>query len=598
MVKQTNKSTTSRLLSYLGHQRNRLTLVLFIIVVTTAISLVAPIVLGYAIDEIVSEVKNKFSIPSSIDISMFSLWMALLIFIYIVTFLLSYWEKYIMSSVAEKVALTMRNQLSTKLNQLPLKFYDTMSRGEVLSRATNDIERVADSFREGLSQLITTLVTIIGAISLMFYIYPKLALIAVGVVVLTIIITSFIARSTRKRYSTYQSALGDLNSNIEETFTGQLVIKAFNQETEVIQSFEKLNTSLYKASYKSQFATFLVPPVAQIISGLGYAAVALVSGYSVIQGRLTLGMVQAFIQYLYKSSEPIIESAYILNAMQSALASAKRLFEILDYPIHQNQQEDKVLKEVKGAVKFDHVKFGYSENKILLQDVNLDIQAGAKVAIVGPTGAGKTTLVNLLMRFYEIQGGAIRIDGVDTKTMSVSELRKNMGMVLQDTWLFEGTIKDNIAYSNLDASMSRIISAAKAARADHFITTLPEGYNTIINDDGSNISQGQKQLLTIARVIMLGPSILILDEATSSVDTRTEIEIQKAMHYLMKDRTSFIIAHRLSTIRDADLIIVMNQGSIVEQGSHEELLEHKGYYYDLYYSQFEQIAEDEQDSND
>ena len=595
MVNQKKKNTTSRLLSYLGHQRNRLLLVLFIIIITTVISLIAPLVLGYAIDEIVSEVKGKFVHQSNINLSMFVIWMSVLIFIYIVTFLLSYWEKYIMSNVAEKVALMMRNQLSTKLNQLPLKFYDTMPKGEVLSRATNDIERVADSFREGLSQLITTVVTIIGAISLMFYIYPKLALIAVGVVILTIIVTSFIARSTRKRYSTYQTSLGKLNSNIEEIFTGQLVVKAFNQETEVIDKFKNLNTSLYKASYKSQFATFLVPPVAQIISGLGYAAVALVSGYSVIQGRLTLGMVQAFIQYLYKSSEPIIESAYILNAMQSAFASAKRLFEILDYPIHQNEQETRFLKEVKGAVKFDHVKFGYTPEKILLQDVNLDIKAGEKVAIVGPTGAGKTTLVNLLMRFYEIQGGTIFIDGIDTKQMSTLELRKNLGMVLQDTWLFEGSIKENIAYSNLEAPMHRIISAAKAARADHFITTLPDGYNTIINDDGSNISQGQKQLLTIARVIMLDPTILILDEATSSVDTRTEIEIQKAMRNLMKDRTSFIIAHRLSTIRDADLIIVMNQGSIVEQGSHEDLLKQKGYYYDLYYSQFEQISEDEEE---
>lgn len=585
-----NKGTVKRLLRYIGAEKKKLVIVFFLVILVTALNLWAPIELGKIIDFIIGDVFKLSSASQGesigIDTSVFVKSVVLLIAIYLAAFVLNYVGDYIMAAVSEGIALKMRTDLSAKLNRLPLRFYDSTQKGDILSRATNDIEKVAESLREGLVQMLRVLTTVTGAVILMFYIYPILALVSIGVIATTSIVAYFISERSRREFSNYQKSLGLINGNIEEAFTGQLIIKAFNHEKQAIDDFEKINSEVYKTAYKSQIAIYMVPPIARVIGSLGYVAVAVISGYAVIQGRLTIGMVQAFIQYLYKSSEPIIEGAYIVNAMQSAVAASKRLFEVMDELDEVQDTVSESLTSPEGLVEFKNVTFGYDSNKILMNNVNICLNAGDKVAIVGPTGAGKTTLVNLLMRFYEIQGGTISIDGKDIRTLSRHNLRSNFGMVLQDTWLFGGTIRDNIAYSNFDAREEQVVEAARSARADHFIRTLPKGYQTIVNDDDTAISQGQKQLLTIARVLLANPSILILDEATSSVDTRTEQEIQKAMDNLMKGRTSFVIAHRLSTIRNADLILVMNNGNIIEQGTHEQLLSANGFYSDLYNSQF------------
>lgn len=585
-----NTGTVKRLWRYIDSEKKRLGIVLVLVILVTLLSLWAPIELGKVIDFIAVDVADWFSglkgESHEVNMSMFINSLALLFAIYLAAFGLDYAGNYIMSHVSEEVALKMRKDLSAKLNRLPLRFYDSTQKGDILSRATNDIEKVAESLREGLVQMLRVLTTVIGAVILMFSIYPTAAFVSIAVIIATSILAYFISKVSRREFGNYQKSLGEINGNIEEAFTGQLIIKAFNHEKQAIDDFEKINSRVYKTAYKSQIAIYMVSPIARVISSLGYVAVAVISGYAVIQGRLTIGTVQAFIQYLYKSSEPIIEGAYIVNAMQSAIAASKRLFEIMDELDEVVDTASESLTSPKGFVDFKHVTFGYSPDKTLMTDVNIRLNAGDKVAIVGPTGAGKTTLVNLLMRFYEIQGGAISIDGIDIRKLSRHNLRSNFGMVLQDTWLFGGTIRDNIAYSNFDVSDEKVVEAARAARADHFIRTLPKGYQTIVNDDDTAISQGQKQLLTIARVFLANPSILILDEATSSVDTRTELEIQKAMDNLMKGRTSFVIAHRLSTIRNADLILVMNNGNIIEQGTHEQLVSANGFYSSLYNSQF------------
>ena len=585
-----NTGTVTKLLHYIGAQKKKLAIVFFLVILVTILNLWAPIELGKIIDFIANDISKVLSGSQGgnfeFKTSAFGESVAFLVAIYLLAFALNYVGDYIMAAVSEEVALKMRKDLSAKLNRLPLNFYDSRQKGDILSRATNDIEKVAESLREGLVQLLRVFTTVTGAVILMFYIYPILALVSIGVIICTSIVAYFISKRSRTEFSNYQKSVGEINGNIEEAFTGQLIIKAFNHEQQAIDDFEKINATVYKTAYKSQIAIYMVPPVARIIGDIGYATVAVISGYAVIQGRLTIGTVQAFIQYLYKSSEPIIEGAYILNTMQSAIAASKRLFEVLDECDEIHDTPSASLATAKGLVEFKNVKFGYTEDKVLMRNVNICLNAGDKVAIVGPTGAGKTTLVNLLMRFYEIQGGTISVDGIDIRTLSRENLRSNFGMVLQDTWLFEGTIRDNIAYSNLNASEEEIMKAAYSAHADHFIRTLPQGYQTIVNDDNTTLSQGQKQLLTIARVVLANPSILILDEATSSVDTRTEQEIQNAMDNLMKGRTSFVIAHRLSTIRNANLILVMNDGNIIEQGTHEQLLAQKGFYSDLYNSQF------------
>lgn len=583
-------TTLKRLAGYLfDKQRSKMTVVLVSVVLSSLAALAAPMVLAEAIDHIAEGIKEAVTEHTSFQFNLetMGLFIGLLLALYLINFALKYLEQYLMAYISEAVCLHMRKDLSDKMSRMPLRFYDSTEKGEVLSRVTNDIEKIGEVLREGLGQMITAFITIIGSLVMMIYISPVFTVVSLITIGIATGVTTWITKHSRKNFYENQVALGRVNANIEEAFTGQLVIKAFNHEETAIREFDRLNEEMCDATHKSQVAMFIVSPAVRQINSLGYTAIAVLSGLAILQGRLSVGTVQAFIQYLDKAGEPLIECAFIWNMMQQAVASGERFFEIMDMeeePVEDGKYH--TIENLKGNVVFEHVRFGYSDDNILMQDVNIRLKSGDKVAIVGPTGAGKTTLVNLLMRFYDIQDGKITIDGVNIHSMKRADLRKMFGMVLQDAWLFGGTIRENIAYSKFDATEEEILEAADAARIDHFIRTMPEGYDTILEEDGTNLSQGQRQLLTIARVILADPSLLILDEATSSVDTRTELEIQKAMDHLMKGRTSFIIAHRLSTIKDADLILVMNHGTIIEQGTHEELLAKKGFYENLYNSQF------------
>ena len=591
------KGTILRLFAYFKGSRLKLALIIVTTILSAALFIVSPVFLGKALDQLANGIKNSVLNGTRFQVNWDTMGdiFGILLSLYILSFITNYLANYLMATVTETVTLNMRSALMDKLNRLPLRFFDATERGDILSRATNDVEKVADALREGFNRLIASVISIIGAIAMMLYISPTLSIVAFLTIGIATALTVILSGKSRKYFLNYQTSMGELNAAVEETFTGQLVVKAFNQEEATLTNFRKINGELYQHSTSSQIAQFIVSPCIRLINNFGYTIIAALSVINIIQGRMTIGTVQAFIQYADKSSEPVIECSQIISSMQSAFAASIRYFQVMDeldeVPDHVSME---VLPETKGEVSFEHVRFGYSDDHILMKDINIEVNAGDRIAIVGPTGAGKTTLVNLLMRFYEIQGGSIKIDGVDIKSMSRAELRSKFGMVLQDTWLFGGSIKDNIAYSNFDASEEAVIAATKSARADHFIRTLPEGYQTILTEDGSNVSQGQKQLLTIARAILADPAILILDEATSSVDTRTEAEIQKAMNNLMKGRTSFIIAHKLSTIRDADLILVMDHGTIIEQGSHEELLTKQGFYEKLYNSQFADSGSDEE----
>lgn len=583
------KKATLRLLKYLAKQRLKILVIVLTVLIGCILNLAGPLVMGKVIDQLYEGIKlsmstgQKFNPDSSEIVQTILILMA----IYGFTSLFTYFQQYFMAGVAQKLTLGLRKELSQKLNNLPLSYYDSHKKGEILSRATSDLERIADSLQQGLMQFILSTVTIVVGVIIMMVINPILTLITVATIIISMLVTKHISQRVENYYGENQRYLGELNSDVEEAFTGQLVIKAFSGEERAIESFQAVNQKLCDANRKAQFSIFAIEPIIRVIGKMGYVIVAVAGGSFAVKGTMTLGQIQAFIQYVDICSEPMTQLSYIMNMLQSAIASAERFFELLDETEElPDNLECKIIENPKGNVVFDHVRFGYREDAILMKDINLNLKSGSKIAIVGPTGAGKTTLVNLLMRFYEIQGGKITIDGIDIKDMSRASLRTLFGMVLQDTWIFHGSIYDNIAYGRLDASMEEVVSAAKAARADHFIRTFPKGYQTILDEDGSNISQGQKQLLTIARAIIANPPILILDEATSSVDTRTEAEIQKAMKNLMQDRTSFIIAHRLSTIRDADLILVMQNGNITEQGTHQELLERKGLYESLYNSQF------------
>lgn len=591
------KGTVLRLITYFKGLELKMAAVITSSILSAALFIASPIFLGKALDQLAEGIKSSLANGTKFQVNWNTMGniFAILLTLYVLSFITNYLANYMMAAVTETVTLNMRGALMDKLNRLPLRFYDATERGDILSRATNDVEKVADALREGFNRLIGCIISIIGAVIMMLVISPALSVVAFLTIGTATVLTICIASKSRRYFLKYQTSMGELNAAVEETFTGQLVIKAFNQEDASLKKFREINQELYKHSSSSQIAQFIVAPCVRLINNFGYTIVAVLSVIAIIQGRMTIGIVQAFIQYSDKASEPVIELSQIISSMQSAFAASIRYFEIMDeldeVPDHNSTE---VLPETKGDVSFEHVRFGYSDDHILMKDINIDVKTGDRIAIVGPTGAGKTTLVNLLMRFYEIQGGAIKIDGVDIKSMSRAELRSKFGMVLQDTWLFGGSIRDNIAYSNFEAPDEAIIGAAKSARADHFIRTLPEGYQTLLTEDGSNVSQGQKQLLTIARAILADPAILILDEATSSVDTRTEAEIQKAMNNLMKGRTSFIIAHKLSTIRDADLILVMDHGTIIEQGTHEELLKKQGFYEKLYNSQFADADSDGQ----
>jgi ATP-binding cassette subfamily B protein len=511
----------------------------------------------------------------------------ILLGMYVISSLFSLVMGLVMSGVAQKTVRDLRREVDQKLAKLPLKYFDSHPHGDILSRVTNDLDTVANTLQQSLTQIITSVITIIGYIIMMLTISPILTLIMLITLPLYVVSTAVVAKRSQKYFASQQKELGDLSGHVEEMYTGHKIVKAFGREKDSIERFEEINKNLYAAGWKAQFISGMMFPLMNFVSNLGYVGICIVGGLWITKNLLGLGDILAFIQYSRSFTMPIAQTAQIANIIQSTVACAERVFEILDESEEIPESSNpKVIDFPKGEVKFDHVDFRYKEEVPLIEDMNLDVKPGHTIAIVGPTGAGKTTLVNLLMRFYEINAGKISIDNVDIRDMKREELRKMFGMVLQDTWLFNGTIKDNIGYAKQGASMEEIVRAAKAAHADHFIRTLPDGYDTVLNEEATNISQGQKQLLTIARAILADPTILILDEATSSVDTRTEVLIQRAMSNLMEGRTSFVIAHRLSTIRDAELILVMNKGKIIEMGNHKELIAKGGFYADLYNSQF------------
>ncbi len=512
--------------------------------------------------------------------------------IYLASSVFGWGQAYLMAGVTQRTVYRLRQRVDEKLGRLPLAYFDRESRGDILSRVTNDIDNIAQTLQQSLTQLITSLLTVVGVLVMMLSISPLLAFISLLVVPLSLVVTVFIARRSQKQFAAQWQRTGTLNGHIEEMHTGHAIVKAFGRQREAIETFERENEALYQASYKAQFISGTIQPAMNVIANLNYVAICVIGGVRVASGTMSLGDVQAFIQYSRQFTMPIVQTASIMNVLQSAVASAERVFELLDEPEQEPETTTpEVLGRVAGRVTFERVSFRYIPETPLLEDLDLVAEPGHRIAIVGPTGAGKTTLVNLLMRFYEIDGGRITVDGIDIRDLTRDELRSTFGMVLQDSWLFHGTIRENIAYGREGATEEQVREAARAAHVDHFVRTLADGYDTVLDDDATSVSQGEKQLLTIARAFLADPQILILDEATSSVDTRTEVLIQRAMRRLMEGRTSFVIAHRLSTIRDADTILVMNQGRIVETGTHEELLAAGGFYHELYASQFEEALE-------
>ncbi len=583
--------TMRKLISYMGRYKWGILTVMIFAVGSTVFHVIGPKVLGKATTKIFNGLTDKLSGGAGIDFAGIGKILLILLCLYGVSALFSLIQGFVMTSISQKVSYRMRREMSEKINRLPMNYYDTRTHGEVLSRITNDVDTLGQSLNQSITQLITSVTTIIGVFFMMMSISPLMTLIAVLILPISMGLISFIIGRSQKFFVRQQKFLGEVNGQVEETYGGHTVIKVYNRENEVLEEFRETNEKLYQSAWKSQFFSGMMQPIMQFVGNLGYVSVAIVGGFLTIKGTIEVGDIQSFIQYVRNFTQPISQLAQVSNLFQSTAAAAERVFEFLEEP-----EEDQTVEEpvsptgIEGNVTFDHVRFGYHADKIIINDFSAEIEAGKKIAIVGPTGAGKTTLVKLLMRFYDVGGGSIRIDGQDVRSFNRSELRELFGMVLQDTWLFKGTIMENIRYGKLSATDEEVIAAAKAAHAHHFISTLPDGYQMELNEEANNVSQGQKQLLTIARAILADNKILILDEATSSVDTRTEERIQKAMDNLMKGRTSFIIAHRLSTIRDADLILVLKDGDIVEQGTHEELLAKQGFYAELYNSQFEQTA--------
>ncbi len=581
------KGTLKRLLTYLKPRRNRLISVFLAAIMSTIFMILGPKIMGNAITELFEGAYGKFQgIPgAAINFDKIGQILLLLAGLYALSSLFSYVQQYIMSSVAQDTVYDLREDVNKKLEKLPLKYFEGRPSGETLSRMTNDIDTIGSTLQQSLTQFITSIVTIVGIIIMMLSISPLLTLISIISLPLSIFAIRPILKRSQKHFADQQRKLGQLNGHIEEIYTGHQVVKAFGYEKKASAQFTEVNEELYKAGSKAQFISGIIMPVMFFIGNLSYVLISVVGGILVTQRSISIGDIQAFITYSKQFTQPITQTANIANIIQSTVAAAERVFELLDEEEEMKEQTTVNIKRANGAVSFEHVDFGYGE-EMLIEDMNIDVLPGQTVAIVGPTGAGKTTMINLLMRFYELNGGKITIDGLDTRNMSRNDLRKNFGMVLQDTWLFNGTIKENIAYGKNGATDEEIFAAARTAHADHFIRTLPDGYETILNEEASNISQGQKQLLTIARAVLADPPIMILDEATSSVDTRTEVFIQKAMNRLMEGRTSFVIAHRLSTIKDADLILVMEQGKVIEKGTHSDLLRENGFYAELYNSQF------------
>jgi ATP-binding cassette subfamily B protein len=533
------------------------------------------------------------TVGKGVDFGLIAKWLIALAGVYLLSALLSWAAGYIMAGVTQETIYGLRKQVDEKLARLPLKYFDDNARGDTLSRVTNDIDNIAQTLQQSATQVITALLTIVGVLGMMFWISPLLAVISLLVIPASVLVTMFIAKRSQKQFAAQWDRTGVLNGHVEEMFTGHSVVKVFGHQDEAVEIFDRENEGLYGASFKAQFISGTIQPALGWLNNLNYVGVAVIGALRVASGTLTLGDVQAFIQYSRQFTQPIVQTASIANVLQSAAASAERVFELLDAEEQVPETTEPVrLEKATGHVEFRHISFRYKEDVPLIDDLSLEAEPGQTVAIVGPTGAGKTTLVNLLMRFYELDVGSILIDGVDTRDMTRDDLRRIFGMVLQDTWLFRGTIRENLAYGREDATEEQIMAAARAAHVDHFVRTLPEGYDTVLDDESSNISQGQRQLLTIARAFLADPRILILDEATSSVDTRTEALIQQAMTALMRNRTSFVIAHRLSTIREADTILVMNEGRIIEHGRHEELMAANGFYCDLYNSQFVEVLDE------
>ena len=586
------KGSFSKLLAYIGRYKFAILTVMIFAAASTVFSVIGPKVMGKATTELAEGLMRKIGGTGGIDFDKIAHILMLTLGLYLCSAAFTFIQSWIMTGITQKICYRMRKEISEKINRMPMKYFESRTYGEVLSRITNDVDTLGQGLNQSVTQIITSTATIIGVIVMMLSISPLMTLIALVVLPVSAILMSTVVKFSQKYFRTQQNYLGKINGQVEETYSGHLVIKAFNKEKETIENFDKTNNVLYTSAWKSQFLSGLMQPIMMFVGNMGYAGVAISGGILAIRGTIGIGDIQAFIQYVKNFTQPIQQIAQVINQVQSMTAASERVFEFLGEKEEDQTAENPVaLTNPKGAVTFSHVRFGYDPKQVVIKDFSADVKPGQKIAIVGPTGAGKTTIVKLLMRFYDVDSGSISLDGHDIRDFNRHNLRDYFGMVLQDTWLFKGTIMENIRYGRLDATDEEVIAAAKAAHADHFIRTLPEGYEMEINEDASNVSQGQKQLLTIARAILADNPVLILDEATSSVDTRTEERIQKAMDNLMEGRTSFIIAHRLSTIKNADLILVMKEGDIIEQGTHSQLLEAGGFYADLYNSQFEETEE-------
>lgn len=582
------KGTLKKLISYLGVYKIAILIVMILAAVATVFSVAGPKIMAKATNALFDGLMSKIAGTGGIDFGYIGKILLFTLGLYIFSSVVSFVQGWIMTGISQKISYRMRKDISEKIGRMPMGYFESRTYGEVLSRITNDIDTLGMTLNQSITQIITSVATLIGTLVMMLSISPLMTLISLVILPVSAFLLSFVIKKSQKHFRTQQEYLGHINGIVEETYSGHTVVQAYNKEQETIDEFCSVNNVLYKSAWKSQFLSGIMMPVMQFVGNMGYAGVAISGGLLAIKGVIGIGDIQAFIQYVKQFTQPIQQIAQVINQVQSMAAAAERVFEFLDEKEEEQSPENPVIPEnVTGAVRFDHVSFGYDPEKIIIGDFSADVKAGQKIAIVGPTGAGKTTIVKLLMRFYDVNSGTITLDGIDIRRIQRKKLRESFGMVLQDTWLFNGTIMENIRYGRLDATDEEVIAAAKAAHAHHFIKSLPNGYDMVLNEDASNVSQGQKQLLTIARAILSDSKVMILDEATSSVDTRTEVLIQDAMDRLMSGRTSFVIAHRLSTIRNADLILVMKDGDIIEQGGHQELLDKNGFYAQLYNSQFE-----------
>ena len=585
------KASIKKLIQYIAKYKIVIFVVMLFAACSTVFTVVGPKILGKATTALTEGLMAKIRGTGSIDFGKIGSILLFVLGLYLLSAIFSFVQGWIMTGITQKVCYQLRKEISEKIDRMPMKYFESRTYGEVLSRITNDVDTLGQGLNQSITTIITATATMIGVLIMMLSISPLMTLIAIVILPISMALISLVTKKSQKFFRNQQEYLGHINGQVEEVYGGHLVVKAFNREKDTIEEFDRTNKILYDSAWKSQFLSGMMQPIMMFVGNLGYASVALTGGLLAIKNIITIGDIQAFIQYVKNFTQPIQQIAQVINMVQSMSAASERVFEFLE-----EEEEDQIalnpadIEKVTGEVTFDHVHFGYNENQTIINDFSAHVKPGQKIAIVGPTGAGKTTMVKLLMRFYDVNSGAILLDDSNIKDFNRRELRDAFGMVLQDTWLFKGTIMENIRYGRLDATDEEVIAAAKAARAHHFIQTLPGGYQMELNEDASNVSQGQKQLLTIARAILADNKILILDEATSSVDTRTEIEIQKAMDNLMKGRTSFVIAHRLSTIRDADLILVMKDGDIIEQGTHDALLKQNGFYAELYNSQFEEAS--------